>query len=251
MPGYIIHLVEAEMILKRLRQHVPDIHDASDRERYDSNWSKSFLYGNLMPDAVGKQEKERSHFWKKSDEGNVIRVPDLQAFMKTYREQLKTPGQFPFVCGYFTHLYLDHDFFQEYFKSCASFLDARGQETRSFQEVEQVLVKKQRKKVDAATFFSDEYLYGDYTKLNRILIEKYQIKIPDYKKDCKELFQKENNILAIKEEAFEKLFVQMRAFIADSSNGSGNAAELRVLSQDTLELFLEKIAAELADRVFM
>ena len=108
MPGYIIHLTEAELIyqalIKRKLLQCLDI----------DSWKRQFIYGNLLPDAVPKEHKSRSHFWSQKDEGNFIRVPDLSFFLSKYQVSLSNPA----ICGYYTHLYLDPAFWKRFFPEC-------------------------------------------------------------------------------------------------------------------------------------
>lgn len=52
MPGFILHLTAAQMLLKHLPSH-PDF-------PYPISSVNDFLIGNLLPDAT--QQKESSHF---------------------------------------------------------------------------------------------------------------------------------------------------------------------------------------------
>lgn len=54
MPGYIIHMTEAKMIC-----------DILSRDSQDQ-WRDRFFYGSLLPDAGGKLQKQKSHFWNES-----------------------------------------------------------------------------------------------------------------------------------------------------------------------------------------
>lgn len=236
MPGYIIHLTEADMILKKISQFI-NITDGSGISK--ENWEKLFLYGSLLPDTLPKNQKSFSHFWKKEDAGKVVIVPELQAFIERYRTQLSCPEKSPLLCGYFAHLHLDYRFFRDYFRNCVSFLDSWGIETELLEVVENVLVKKQNKRISLRRFFSEEYLYGDYTKLNHKLIKKHQLKLPEYDE---QLFYDGLNVSEAKGGDLKHLLDKMEIFVANSSS---RKEDLCVFHSDSLELFLEDAAEEL------
>lgn len=60
-----------------------------------------FPYGVLLPDAVHKEQKRFSHFWKQPDLGKVVVVPDLEAFTNKYKVSVSEPLAY----GYMAHLY--------------------------------------------------------------------------------------------------------------------------------------------------
>ena len=53
MPGYVIHLAEAELILDKMRK----------LRQTDDAFEQAFLTGTLLPDTRLKGEKRFSHFW--------------------------------------------------------------------------------------------------------------------------------------------------------------------------------------------
>lgn len=52
MPGFIIHLTEAAMIMEHMKKQP------------DSDWKQEFLLGNLLPDTRLGKDKAISHFWR-------------------------------------------------------------------------------------------------------------------------------------------------------------------------------------------
>lgn len=182
MPGYIIHLAEAELILKKLQDK--NIHPAKE-------WKQQFQYGALLPDAVSGSGKKKSHFWREADMDQIVIAPDLEAFMKQYSCHLqKNPSMFssaslpdPLLCGYLAHLHLDQCFFGRYFDRCVEFIDENGTPQKQFQKIHAARIRKSQEVVSLEQFFSNEYLYGDYTKLNHYFVEKYKLEIPVYPTD--------------------------------------------------------------------
>lgn len=51
MPGFIIHLTEAAMIMEHMEVQP------------DADWKQEFLLGNLLPDTRLGKDKAISHFW--------------------------------------------------------------------------------------------------------------------------------------------------------------------------------------------
>lgn len=192
-------------------------------------WKRLFTYGVLLPDAVHKEQKRFSHFWKQSDLGKVVVVPDLEAFTNKYKVSLSEPLEY----GYMAHLHLDKFFFEQYFKENVVFLNRAGNPEEYLQEVQSVLIKKNNQTVGLSRLFSEEYLYGDYTKLNQSLIERYKLKIPIYQKNI------HNSIEEVNYEDIQQVLGKLNSFIEMSDN---KQRELKVFPENTLENFLWETA---------
>lgn len=233
MPGYIIHLAEAEIIINRLLK-------SKDSETCTEEWQDRFRRGCLLPDSKDK-EKETTHYWNSGDEGTKVRLPDIALFTKEYWRQLVQRGKYPEVFGYFVHLYLDRLFFEKYLPEHIRFLDSRGYPVQSYKWTEGGIIQKSREGVFLDELFSSDFLYGDYTKLNSYFIDKYQIKIPrndeTYTPNCKikdTLFGMSlNDIL----DRLDIYYVESRN--ADHKNNSSN---LKVLDLESLERFLRSVS---------
>ncbi len=98
MPGFIIHLAEASMIMNRIGKDL------------DSDWKQEFLFGNLLPDTRLGGDKAISHFWSAEGAENIARAPKLSLFLEKYGHRLNEPV----ILGYYTHLYLDERYVDEY-----------------------------------------------------------------------------------------------------------------------------------------
>lgn len=164
MPGYILHLTAAKMLLEQLQK--------VDIEFADAKVQNDFLVGSLLPDTVNSnEEKNFSHFRNSMFHGNMVEYPDLDLFLKKYHKLLKD-----FSClGYYFHLYIDRKFFKEYLPSIVVFLDKNGQPVEKKEEVVWAYVKRTKQKILIEDFFSGKYYYGDYTKMNTYFVEKYQL----------------------------------------------------------------------------
>ena len=133
MPGFILHLTAAQMLLKYLPSH-PDF-------PYPISSVNDFLIGNLLPDAT--QQKESSHF----------------------RDPL----------GYYFHLYIDRKFFKDFIPQIVEFYNADGEITDMRDEIATVYIKKSRTFIPFSRYLTEEYYYGDYTRMNTYLINRYCI----------------------------------------------------------------------------
>lgn len=129
MPGFILHLTAAQMLLKHLPPH-PDF-------PYPISSVNDFLIGNLLPDAT--QQKESSHFRDPLYREKMMVFPDLTRFTAKYRSLLPDSS----ALGYYFHLYIDRKFFKDF--------------------------------IPFSRYLTDEYYYGDYTKMNTYLINRYCI----------------------------------------------------------------------------
>ena len=77
--------------------------------------------------------------------------------------------------GYYFHLYIDKRFFKDYIPQIVSFYDKEGKITDIRNEICSVLIHKSNQCISLTDYLSEKYYYGDYTKMNRYLVEKYQL----------------------------------------------------------------------------
>ena len=118
MPGYIIHLAEAELIIDRLLKE-------GNAALYTQEWQERFRRGCLLPDGSQDKEKEETHFWNVKNTDELVRLPDLELFIHKYWWKLICRGKYPEVYGYFVHLCLDRMFFEKYLPERILMQDAR------------------------------------------------------------------------------------------------------------------------------
>lgn len=223
MPGYIIHLTEAKMIGEILQKQ-----KARD---YSQEWEKAFFYGALLPDAVKKAKKGISHFWRKNAEDQIAIVPDIDNFLNKYTVTEKDS----LSLGYLAHLHLDKVFWQEYIRENVSFLDIDRCRTESAGSLKYVFVNKKKIYITPKDFFSEKYLYGDYTKLNIPLIRKYALKIPVFDKEYTNVIEEADNL------EMENLLQKLNQYLLKQKH---NDHELKVFQQENLEQFLRNTAVK-------
>ena len=161
MPGFILHLTAAQMLLKHLPSH-PDF-------PYPISSVNDFLIGNLLPDAT--QQKESSHFRDPLYREKMMVFPDLTRFTAKYRSLLPDSS----ALGYYFHLYIDRKFFKDFIPQIVEFYNADGEITDMRDEIATVYIKKSRTSIPFSRYLTEEYYYGDYTKMNNYLVNRYQI----------------------------------------------------------------------------
>ena len=224
MPGYIIHLSEAKLITDRLEKMMPNI-------GLSSTWREEFYYGTLLPDAAQKEQKGISHFWNKKDVQNVTMVPDLEAFCEKYERKNSNAVYW----GYFVHLQLDNLFWKKFMKENIEFLDCKGYYTELLKEVTNVKLKKKGTIISLKEFFSEEYLYGDYTKLNEAFIRNYNLVVPTYKADIEKVIEEADY------EGMKTVLVKLKQFISEKKAEDGKS---KVIHFEDMNEFLKETAEQ-------
>ena len=230
MPGYIIHLTEAKMVYDILKKN-------SEIKRKNMNQGQEeFFYGCLLPDAGG--QKQSSHFWNKAESNLVIRLPDINRFLSKYADVIR---QSPLYGGYLAHLHLDREFWDFYIKDQVEFLDINDEQTEYIQNLKNVLIERTGRKLSPEEFFSKNYLYGDYTRLNKMLIQKYglSLMVPVYNECYNNRIKESDN------EDMQHILEKLKTYI--SENSICGTAELTTLSLDTLEVFLQQTAQQFVE----
>lgn len=224
MPGYIIHLTEAKLIADRLEDTMPDM-------GLKSTWREEFYYGALLPDAAEKLKKADSHFWDKSDVQYVTMIPNLDVFCRKYEAR-----NLSFVYwGYLAHLQLDSLFWKKFMKENIEFIDQTGKCSDQLKQVTNVKLKKTGRIIGLKEFFSDEYLYGDYTKLNEAFIQNYDLTIPTYRDDIKKEINEANY------EGMKVVLDKLKHFISKKKLASGQA---KVICFEEMNMFLKETAEQ-------
>ena len=257
MPGYIIHLAEAELILKKLRDK--NINPSKE-------WKQQFQYGALLPDAASGSGKKESHFWREADMDQIVITPDLETFMKRYPCHLQENSFMfssaslpdPLLCGYLAHLHLDQCFFGRYFDRRVEFIDENGTPQKQFQKIRAARIRKSQEILSLEQFFSNEYLYGDYTKLNHYFVEKYKLEIPVYPadesdnmtdsisnnnaNDMSEGIEKipEHKIKEVRFENLQAVLESLTGFLEEGAADAGGGLKVFPEEGDTLEVLLEE-----------
>lgn len=223
MPGYIMHMAEGTLILNAMEK------------KQTKEWEEAFIVGNLLPDTKKKMEKVTSHFWDPDTLEQMAIAPDLPRFLKKYGTKLEDPV----LLGYYAHLYLDHQFVTEYWPGMVEFYDDEGRRKSKKEEITKAKLGITGEIVPRDTFFSDEYYYGDYTKLNNYFVQKYEIKL--------DLSYEEDQPCPIEEVKFSDLNEVMTELKSIMAKGRlEDRKKIKVFSEKRLCSFLENTAKEFA-----
>ena len=99
--------------------------------------------------------------------------PDLDLFLTRYKHLLDDSS----CLGYYFHLFVDRIYAKDYIPQIVTFYDKNGQEASNRADITHALIKRTDELVPIKKFFSDEYYYGDFTKLNTYLINRFQLLI--------------------------------------------------------------------------
>lgn len=156
MPGFILHITTAKMLF----------------EKYKIKADRSaFEVGNLIPDSVS--DKTFSHFRNPERNEKLMVYPDLELFLNKYQHLLQDSS----CLGYYFHLFVDRIYAKDYIPQIVTFYDKNGHEASNRADITHALIKRTGELVPIKRFFSDEYYYGDFTKLNTYLMNRFQLSI--------------------------------------------------------------------------
>ena len=139
--------------------------------RTQPDLQNDFYIGNLLPDSV--RDKHVSHFRAPQYLDRMVIWPRPEEFCRKYHEHMEDVVYF----GYYFHLYIDRSFFSKYLPRVVEFLDARGEPTEIRQDVRSVLLKKSEQRITLEQYLSENYYYGDYTKMNTWLCKRYNLPV--------------------------------------------------------------------------
>ena len=165
MPGFMIHLAEASMIMDYMKK-TPDL-----------EWCRDFFLGSILPDTRLGADKAQSHFWRLEHLDHLAQAPDLSRFLEKYGHRLNEPV----ILGYYAHLYLDYAYVTGYWPKIMLFEDKDGKPEARKKEIAWVELKGSHQVIPFKDFFSGEYYYGDYTRSNAWFIQRYHIHTPEYR----------------------------------------------------------------------
>lgn len=161
MPGFAIHLSVAKEIVRLLSES--SLAQWSDRD------IDEFYIGNILPDV--KKTKKLSHYWGGKQMNYILRIPDLDKFLKDYSSRL-LDKQF---LGYYCHLNVDKFFYEEFLPETVCFLDRSNKSTNLIKVAEYVYLYKKDMTVAYQEFWTSRYYYGDFDILNVLLQRTYGI----------------------------------------------------------------------------
>lgn len=225
MPGFMIHLAEAKMIMNYMTK------------KPEKTWCYEFMMGNLLPDTRLGGEKKISHFWPEGCDQYIAKAPELDSFLNKYGHRLEEPV----ILGYYAHLYLDERYVNAYWPMIIEFRDADGKKEARKAQICDVTLKRSGKIIPFNAFFTAENYYGDYTRSNHWLIEKYHIEPLEFRLleniDMDEVCAKD----------LEHVLDELKHMC---KNGHiGDEKSMAVLDLELLDAFVQKTAKEFWDEV--
>ena len=219
MPGFILHITTAKMLFDKYNMDVDQ---------------DAFGVGNLIPDSVS--DKTFSHFRHPSRNKKLMVYPDMDLFLDKYQHLLSDSS----CLGYYFHLYVDRIYAKDYIPKIVTFYDENGLEVSDRTDITHALIKRTGELVPIKTFFSDEYYYGDFTKLNTYLINRFDLST-SLNKNVKNPGISEVDYADIA--AIEKNLQEYLDVPEDAVN------ELKVFEAEHLINFLEGLVDEFVERI--
>lgn len=226
MPGFVMHLAEAGLVLKKL--------EARRRKMFPETWKNQYELGAILPDVRVQGDKRYTHFWCAEELERFARAPYLPAFLTKYRSCLPQPV----VLGYLVHLHLDVCYVERYWPTVFTLENEAGETEDRYTGSPYVRLKRDgAERIPRKEFFSEKWYYGDYTILNGYLMEKYDVQVPVYPP----IEPFEVPIEEVDAGGFLELIGRFEGFLTDFGDRK-TLAELKVLEPESAERFLEESA---------
>lgn len=165
MPGFLMHLVEGEMILNNFSKQI----------NISKTFTEEFMLGCILPDVTS--DKERTHFRPLYQKYQITKYPDMTAVYALYGNHELSPIDL----GILAHLQLDASYVTDFWQHFFVFEDEFGApsvDTRHPLFVR--LLKGQEARIPLADFFSDKWFYGEYDRINPVLNRQFHPFVPDH-----------------------------------------------------------------------
>ena len=190
MASFVIHDVAGEVFLKELKEKYGIELSDIDKNKFlmgnlivDSSKYKLVIPDNLSDEELKKiklahrkivqQEKISTHFRGLDDLDKCIQAPIPDKFVEKYNYLFDKDIS---VLAYLFHLYTDKVFFNDLSIKSFKCLDDKYNETKYISDLKYMQTLKDNKIHDFKEFWSPDGIYSDYTKMNKLFLEKYNIK---------------------------------------------------------------------------
>ena len=203
-------------------------------QKLNNSDRKEFLIGNLAPDLskITNQSRYISHFEKKIIINGAEReVPDLDAFLKKYKNRLNEP----FIQGYLCHLISDDIWFRDYIPNHV---------VEITEDKKQVLLRDIDDYIPYDEF--KKIMYSDYSKLNQYLFDLYKVNL----KKFDDMNIDNPNMEEFEYEEIHKLIDQISYFLEftekqelkedDETEENASNEELEMLSNTEVVTYIEE-----------
>ena len=188
MASAIIHIAVANEINKKLNKN-----------------KSRFLIGSIAPD-IAKQVGEtkiKSHFQDRDDG-----IPNLGKFLDKYGDKINDP----FIMGYYVHIYTDYLWFKYFIPEI-------------FDNDNSMIKKLNGEVVKCNGDMKKQYIYNDYTNLNRQVIDEYNLNLkifynepPIIENGIEEIPMDKINVLLDKIGLIVKASNEYKNFVFDITN---------------------------------
>lgn len=217
MPSFIIHSVVGEELSKRLG--------------FSEEEHNKFFVANLLPDTVKleidpnwdsvqlrhaiQRVKKTTHF--RTNDDAILSHPDLKYFLDKYDDLVKTDI---ITFGYFVHLYTDWYYFTKFLPKMITFLCEDKKSLATIKKDNKYnRINKNNELMAKEDFWSKinkDGIYGEYSRLNKYIIEKYNFKY-DYEL-YKKIINNDFNILIeeVNSDGIDNLLDELNNFYKES-----------------------------------
>lgn len=169
MPGVFFHLCETKLITRYILE-APSTFPFTRQP----GWQNDFTIGSILPDAIPRELKYKTHFWHPKDFSHVVIAPTIETWQNTYPDAILHP----MLMGYLSHLYLDRLYFTGYLPRHVRFINETGKEELELASVTEAVLIRSGEHMPVWQFFSQDCYYGDYIRINPYLVEKYHLSMP-------------------------------------------------------------------------
>jgi hypothetical protein len=222
-----MHLAHAGLVFEELEKYgfCPDV-----------RWKNRYLLGSLLPDTKARNDKKESHFRNRRDEVKLAIPPDLQLFYRKYGRSSTEPS----MLGYRMHLQLDADWVNRFWDRILELLGEDGRREELAERITKVRILHGGRVVPVDSFFSDEFYYGDFSRMNAYFMKNFPVCIPEY----------EDGTCDVREAEWQDLKGVLAEIRRLSLNVSmEDVAELQVFDLPELETFLRTDASLCAAQI--
>lgn len=243
MASFVIHYTAGKKLLEKLE--------------LSKDEQKGFLLGNLIADSlktIGNEtnpeiirnlkrdyrniiqdEKIATHFRSKEDLDKNIQLCNLKAFLEKYGRYMENPS----VLGYFFHLFTDNCFFKNVFDDAFICLNEKGETTDKWKETTQYKVLKDGKIVTPNEFWTEENIYGDYTKMNKLVLTNYHINFDENLLRQGLKLYPNPGIEEVHFENIESVIRETNSYIKDSENA--DITDLKIFNPTKIIDFIDEV----------
>ena len=173
MPGFLMHLIEGEMIINKINTGVTSAADSHLSAIKAA--PEQFLLGCILPDIT--DNKEKTHFRPAWQKNLITKYPELAHIRALYPDDaILSPADY----GILAHLHLDTHYVTDFWPEYFTIEDPAGNTCFDTRQPLYVHISSQpEKKIPLAEFFSDRYFYGEYDRINPRLLKDFHPYIPE------------------------------------------------------------------------